>query len=181
MSFAREQQRIVLTGFMGAGKTTVAAALARRLNCAFVDLDEMIERAEQRSVPALIREEGEAQFRVIETLCLRRVLEEQAARVIALGGGTWTLSENRAFIIEHDGFAVWLDAPFELCWQRIKDAEGERPLAQDIDAARRLFDERRPVYELAALRVAIKADRDPDEVASEIVRALSEAARCVKN
>ena len=180
MSFAR-QQRIILTGFMGAGKTTIAAALARRLNCVSVDLDEMISHAEQRSVPALISEEGEAQFRVIETLCLRRVLEQQAARVIALGGGTWTFSENRALIAEHDGFTIWLDAPFELCWQRIKGAEGERPLAGDCDTARKLYDERRPIYELAALRVEIKADRDADRVASEIADALYEAARFVKS
>ncbi len=180
MSLAR-RQRIVLTGFMGAGKTTVAAALARRLNCVSVDLDEMISRAEKRSVAALIRGEGEARFRIIETLCLRRVLEQKAARVIALGGGTWTLLENRALISEHDGFTIWLDAPFELCWQRIKGAEGERPLAQDVAAARQLYDERRSVYELAALRVRIKADCDADEVASEIVQALFKAARFVES
>ena len=166
------QQRIVLTGFMGAGKSTVAAALARRLNCRAIDLDEIISQHERQSVPALINGSGEAQFRETETSILRIVLENKTASIIALGGGAWTLARNRALLEEHDCLTVWLDAPFELCWQRIVSAKDERPLARDRQSAHKLYDERRPLYELAALRVSAGADRSADDVALEIIQAL---------
>ncbi|MBC7908882.1 MAG: AAA family ATPase, partial [Pyrinomonadaceae bacterium] len=111
--------RIILTGFMCAGKTTVAHALARRLDCRLIDLDEFIATREGRSISAIISEDGEAKFREVETRALQDALEESAARIIALGGGAWTLERNRAALAEHDCMTVWLDAPFELCWQRI--------------------------------------------------------------
>ena len=166
------QQRIVLTGFMGTGKTTVAAALARRLNCRAIDLDEIISQHERRSVPALITEDGEALFRATETRILRIVLENKTASIIALGGGAWTLEQNRALVAAHDCLTVWLDAPFELCWERIISALDERPLARDRQSAHRLYDERRPLYELAALRISVNADKSADDVAVEIIQAL---------
>lgn len=169
---ARPQRRIVLTGFMGAGKTSVAAALARQLNCRAIDLDEIIARREKRSVAALIRENGEAQFRETETQVLRLMLEQGTARVIALGGGAWTLERNRALITAHDCLTVWLDASFELCWKRITRTREDRPLARNRRSTRQLYDERRPLYELAALRVESNEGRSANAVATEIARAL---------
>lgn len=162
------QPRVVLTGFMCAGKTSIAVALARRLNCLAVDLDEIISQRERQGVPSLIRQEGEAQFRALETRALRLVLEERKARVIALGGGTWTLERNRALIEEHACLTVWLDAPFALCWRRIRRTPGARPLATDMEHARMLYDERRQLYELAALHVDAAAGRREREIAAEI-------------
>ena len=116
-------RRIVLTGFMGAGKTTVARALAARLGCAMLDTDDCIVERAGRSIEAIIDAEGEARFRRIETEALREILERGSARVIALGGGTWTIEANRALIAAHDDcLSVWLDAPFATCWQRIENA-----------------------------------------------------------
>lgn len=169
-------QTIVLTGFMGAGKTTIAASLARQLTCPLADLDAMISERERRSVPTLIREDGEARFRAIETSALREALESRAAEaaslVIALGGGAWTLERNRALIREHQGFTVWLDASFELCWQRITRTQEERPLARTRRDTRLLYDERRPLYELAALRVEVSEERSAAKVAAEIIQTL---------
>ena len=163
---------IIITGFMAAGKSTVARALARRLNCQMIDLDEIIAEREKRTVHALISDEGEERFREAETDALRVVLGVKALRVIALGGGAWTLERNRALIAEHDCFTVWLDAPFELCWRRITRVGRNRPLARDLSGARRLYDERRPLYGLAALRVRAAEGRSPHQVATEILRAL---------
>lgn len=165
-------KRIVVTGFMAAGKSTVAAALARRLECQMIDLDFIISEHERRSVPALINEEGEERFREVERRTLGVVLEMNRARVIALGGGAWTMAENRALIAAHDCLTVWLDAPFDLCWSRIAEGEEVRPLAQNVEAARRLFEERKPLYALAALRISVTPEKSADEIAAEIIEAL---------
>lgn len=165
-------RRIVITGFMGAGKTTVAKALAAHFNCRMIDLDYIITERERRSVPALISDEGEERFREAEGRALRVVLEMKRARVIALGGGAWTMSANRALISKHDCFTVWLDAPFELCWQRIIESEAVRPLARDRETAQRLYDERRSVYALAELRIEVDAEKEVEALAAEIIRAL---------
>ena len=161
--------RIVITGFMGAGKTTVARALAARLGCTMLDTDESIVEREGRNIAAIIEGEGEARFREIEAAVLRDALEGQEARVIALGGGAWTLTENRAAISAHDDcVTVWLDAPFALCWRRIAHAGHARPLARDRDHALALYTARRAAYELATLRVQINEDRDAEDTAAQI-------------
>ena len=168
-----ERARILITGFMAAGKTTVAAALARSLDCEMLDLDQFIEARAGRGIQAIIDEEGEARFREIEAQALREALEKRAARVIALGGGTWISARNRALIAEHQGFTIWLDAPFELCWQRITGDDNRfRPLARDKEQAARLYEERRALYELAELRVQINEGADAPAVVIEIVNAL---------
>jgi shikimate kinase len=164
--------RIVITGFMAAGKTAVAHALAAELQCAWLDLDEFIAARELRSVPALIDTDGEARFRELETAALRAALAT-GARVLALGGGTWTVARNRALIAEHDCVTVWLDAPFELCWQRITASADVRPLARDAAAARACYDERRACYQLATHQVIVSTTQTADEIAQALVDKLA--------
>ena len=95
-------RRIVLAGFMCAGKTTVGRALAARLDGALLDTDAALVEREGRSIEAILDEDGEPRFRQLERDALRAVLERDASRVIALGGGTWTVAENRALIAAHD-------------------------------------------------------------------------------
>jgi shikimate kinase len=173
----KETPRIVITGFMGAGKTTVAGELARVLSCDALDLDEFILAREGRSPRALIDEEGEAAFREIESRALRAALETEGARVLALGGGTWAFERNREALAEHGCVVVWLDAPFELCWQRVeadKAFEG-RPLAREQASASALYEERLAAYGLARLRVAVNGAQSAGELAAQIVAALSQA------
>jgi shikimate kinase len=169
-------QTIVITGFMGAGKTTVSSALARRLACSMIDLDRFIEEREGRTPQVIIDEDGEPKFREIESRALREALATKTARIIALGGGTWTISSNRVLINEHGAFTVWLDAPFELCWQRITRVNLSRPLARDFGSARRLYDERRAVYDQAMLRVRVNEGKSAGAIAAEIADALPRAA-----
>src|SRR5882724_7776592 len=89
------KDRIVIVGFMGCGKTTVAKALAARLGCGMLDLDAIISAQQNQSVPDLIKERGEAGFRDVETFTLQIVLDRLTPRIIALGGGAWTLERNR--------------------------------------------------------------------------------------
>src|SRR6266481_474026 len=165
-------QRIVIVGFMGCGKTTVAKALAARLGCGLADLDAIVSAQQNMSVPELIKEQGESSFRDAETAALQLVLDRQAPRIIALGGGAWTLERNRDLIDKHGCLTVWLDAPFDLCWQRITDHPTPRPLAVDENAARELYRERHPLYALANLRVEVTDQTSADELAARITAAI---------
>jgi shikimate kinase len=169
--------RIVITGFMGAGKTTVARELARTLASPVVSLDEAVAEIEGRGPRALIDEEGEAYFREAETRALRRALEKGSARVIDTGGGAWTLERNRRLVAEHGCLAVWLDAPFDLCWRRITSERGgeARPLAREREAARRLFEERLASYRLAPLHVRVTEGQSAAQLAARVVAAAASA------
>jgi shikimate kinase len=166
--------RVVITGFMGAGKTTVGRALARLLGETFVDLDDAVRELEGRGPRELIDEEGEEYFRGAETRALRRMLERGEARVVATGGGAWTLARNRSLVAEHGCLSVWLDAPFDLCLRRIENegARDSRPFARDAERARRLYDERLAAYRQADLRVPVAPEAGADELAAEIAAAL---------
>jgi shikimate kinase len=162
---------VVITGFMGAGKTTVAGALAERLGRRALDLDEFIAGREGRTAQTIIDEDGEQRFRELETEALREALETDAG-VIALGGGTWTIERNRALVAEHTVLTVWLDAPFELCWERIESGVQTRPLARERGKAQRLYHERRAHYSQARLRLKVKDGMSARQLAELIVRVL---------
>lgn len=165
--------RIVIVGFMGSGKSTVAQALARRLNSTMIDLDAEIARTDGRSPKQIIEEEGETAFRQIESRVLKQVLKQnETARVIALGGGAWTLPSNRALIEEDGAISVWLDAPFELCWQRIAGSGSERPLARNESQARVLYEERRASYSSAKLHIKAIENKSADQLADEVIHSL---------
>ena len=168
----KEAQAIIITGFMGAGKTTVAAALSRKLCCQMIDLDCYIAERVGRTPQAIIDEDGEQSFREIEARALSHALGNGLARVLALGGGTWTIESNRALIKAHGGFTVWLDVPFKVCWGRIKGESSSRPLGRNFDSARELYDRRRAVYDEARLRIDATEERSADEIALEIIAAL---------
>lgn len=142
--------KVYLVGFMGAGKTTVARALARRLDWRAVDVDEMIEQRERQTVSAIFAKHGEPYFRAAE----RGVLMDQVASrhlVVATGGGTFVDPQNRA-VINGDGATVWLDVPLERLIARVP-VDGRRPLAADRSEFERLYTARRLAYEEAHYRV----------------------------
>jgi shikimate kinase len=161
-------QPIIIVGFMGSGKTTVAHELARQLSCRAIDLDELIAEREERSPKEIIEQDGEQGFREIETRMLREVLDEEVARVIAVGGGAWTIAVNRKLMADRAAFVAWLDTSFELCWKRIEASGKTRPLARSRKMAEKLYDERRPIYELAGLRIQIHANESAEETAGKI-------------
>jgi shikimate kinase len=164
---------IVITGFMGSGKSTVARSLALRLRLSMTDLDAEIHDQEGRSARQIIEEDGEPAFRDIETRVLSRLLQDNRTGVIALGGGAWTVEKNRELIAAAGGVSVWLDAPFGLCWQRILDCQDGRPLAPNEQAALSRYTERRAVYATADVQVNATENKTPDHLAREIVTALS--------
>jgi shikimate kinase len=157
--------KIYLVGFMAAGKTTVARALAARLEWRAEDIDELIEARERRTVADIFARNGEAYFRALERDILRLLLPLRHV-VVATGGGTFMDPDNRA-AINMDGVSVWLNVPFEELVARLP-ADGRRPLAADMDQLERLFAMRQAAY--ANARVHIEArGAHPQEVAERIV------------
>ncbi len=171
------QPLIVIVGFMGSGKSTVARALAARLNSRMLDLDEEIAKLERRSAKEIIESDGEAAFREIETRTLRDTLRNDPARVVSLGGGAWISERNRELIAESAATSVWLDAPFSLCWKRIVTTGSERPLSKTEPEAKALYETRRATYRLADLHIETIETKSADEIALEIIQALAGRSR----
>jgi shikimate kinase len=142
--------KVYLVGFMGAGKSTVARALARRLDWKVEDIDERIEREERRDIPTIFRQDGEAYFRARERAALVALLPERGV-VVASGGGTFTDPANRELMLR-DGAVVWLDAPLATMLARVP-ADGRRPLAADRLGMEQLYNQRLGAYRRAHLRV----------------------------
>ena len=160
---------IFLVGFMGAGKTSVGEHLSRLLGRRFHDLDVRIETREGRTVGQIFRESGEGAFRCAETEALTELLQEVASApaVAALGGGAFARNENRALLQNSGALVIFLDAPVEELWRRSQGEKKERPLMQDPQQFRQLYEERRSFYEIAELCIDTGA-KDVAAVAEEI-------------
>jgi shikimate kinase len=159
--------RIFLTGFMGAGKTTVGRLLAERLGVPFVDLDPEIERQAGMSVREIFASRGEGEFRRLEREALAAALAQPDA-VIATGGGTVAFEAN-ARLIGASGLAVFLNPPFATIAARIGGrGKLDRPLFQDEAQALALYRERLPAYHRADLTVDVAPGEDAGEVAARI-------------
>ena len=164
---------IAIVGFMGCGKTVVARELARLLGKPFVDLDAQVEQREGRSPARIISEDGEHAFRERETTALRELLLHDEKAVIAFGGGAWPIAVNRELIHSVDSVVVWLDAPLDVCWQRIEQDAQFRPMAPSRAAVEKLFSERLPFYLLANIQVAVN-DESPTQIAENIASLLQQ-------
>ena len=141
---------IALSGFMGAGKTTVGARLARELGWPFVDLDAEISTAFAAPIAEVFAHRGEAAFRDMEARLLRQVLRPDC--VVALGGGVPANPESRAELMSRARW-VHLDVPFETLARRVRSRDDSRPLWGDAKAAQVLFDARADAYAQAPFRV----------------------------
>ena len=162
--------KIYLVGFMAAGKTTVARALAHRLRWQAEDVDDLIERRERMTVADIFARHGEAYFRRAEREILQ-LLQPMRHVVVATGGGTFADPDNRA-LISLDGVAVWLDVPLSDLIARIPQ-DGRRPLAADRVQLERLYEARTEVYRLAHIRIGA-ARLSASQVADRILEAIAD-------
>lgn len=160
--------RIVLTGFMGVGKSTIAKCLSSLLRVEKIDLDRFIEEKEGASVPQIIDSKGIEHFRTVETQHLQKVLAETDLRIIALGGGAWITDRNRQIIKDNNCISVWLESTFEHCWRNINCSKQERPLAKDKETVQKLFNERQKIYCLADWHFVVKPELTSYDIAKLI-------------
>lgn len=153
---------------MGVGKSSVARHLSYILRCERIDLDDVIESTERRKIASIIDSDGIETYRRIETENLRRTLLQTGIRILSLGGGTWTIPENRELIREHGLTSIWLESTFNHCWNNIHFSKKDRPLAREKTSARKLFEERQKVYCLADWHFIVKPDLTSYDVARQI-------------
>ena len=161
--------KIYLVGFMAAGKTTVARALAERLGWRAEDIDELIEARERRTVADIFVRNGEPYFRTLEREILRLLLPMRHV-VVATGGGTFMDPDNRA-AITMDGVSVWLDVPLDELVGRLP-ADGRRPLAADRAQMERLFALRQVAYANAQIRIDARGEQ-PEAIAERIIETVN--------
>ncbi len=167
------EKTIVMIGMMGAGKTAVGQALARRLDVPFTDSDEEIERAANLSIGEIFARDGEAFFRRKEAQVIARLLEEQRG-VLSVGGGAFLSGETRD-LIRRQGVSVWLRATLDVLWPRVR-RKPTRPLLRTPDpkdTLARLIEERAPVYALADVVVDTRADLTAAETAALVHEAVA--------
>ncbi len=167
----RIERPVVLVGLMGVGKSTVGRRLANMLKTDFVDVDDEIERAANRSVSEIFEAHGEAYFRDGERRVIARLMDE-AHGVIATGGGAFVDPETRALILER-GIAVWLDCDIETLVERTA-RRNHRPLLRNGDPHKILtgLKEQRGAF-YAEAQIHVVTDNGPHgETAQRILEAI---------
>lgn len=160
--------KLLLTGFMGCGKSTTLVEIKRlapELTC--LDLDELLGGG-QETVAQLIARVGWQEFRRLELAQFKELLNRPGSLVVALGGGT--LVQGQPLLASHsDVTLVHLALPFAECWRRIQASGSERPLVlQGEDQLRALYEERLPLYQQA--HFSVDATQSPAEVALAILQ-----------
>jgi shikimate kinase len=168
----RLKKTVAMVGMMGAGKTAVGTAVARILNVPFLDSDEEIVRAANRSIAEIFERDGEPFFRARESEVLARLLRGDPC-ILSTGGGAFLAESNRR-VISEVGVAVWLRADLDLLWNRVRH-KTTRPLlrtANPRESLRTLYEARVPLYGLADVVVDAEAQLSVDEMAGRVIDAL---------
>jgi len=168
---------VVLIGFMGAGKTTVGCALAERLGWDFLDLDDVIEERERKSVSEIFALFGELDFRSMESEALAALLQDRPAGsdlVLALGGGAFVQKQNRDALSSAGAITILLEAPVDELRRRCQAERKVRPLAKQDARFNQLFTARRADYALAQFTVQTM-NKSVQQVTAEIEQLLRSA------
>jgi len=163
-------KRIVLTGFMGSGKSTVGPLIAERLGWRFVDADTVIEAEARLRIADIFARHGEAAFRDTEHATIARLASSNGL-VLALGGGAIEHAKTRELLLTGEGtLLVHLEVELETTLARCGGTEHERPVLADRHNLESRYARRLPIYRTA--HVSIKVDLlTPDEVAEAVMKA----------
>ncbi len=156
--------KLYLVGFMGAGKSSAARALSRRIGWRAEDIDERIEAREGRRVSEIFAQKGESHFRDVERAVLTELLPVRQV-IVATGGGTFADPANRTAMLA-DGAVAWLDVPLARVLDRVPQ-DGRRPLAADRAQMEALYERRQLGYSQAHVR--IDASRPLPEVVERLL------------
>jgi len=164
-------RNIFLIGMMGSGKSQTGPVLAKMINYAFVDTDDVIEKASKQSISSIFEKDGEKVFRDVEKKVLKEISQHHSL-VIATGGGLVTLPENWGIL--HQGIVIWLDLDLKRSIKRLESDQKKRPLLIGDDLAEnfsQILESRKPIYLESDLRIEVE-DQSPYEVATMIAKRL---------
>lgn len=162
-------RRIVLTGFMGSGKSTVGPLLAARLGWRFVDVDAVIEAEAEMTIARLFAQRGEVAFRDREEATIAKLANEHDL-VLALGGGAIERERTRQLLLAQEGtLLIHLDVSLETTIARCAGTEGDRPVLADKNNLEKRFNHRLPLYRMAHVSIPTDA-RQPQEVVAAILK-----------
>ena len=164
-------RNIFLIGMMGSGKSQTGPALAKMINYAFVDTDDVIEKASKQSISSIFEKDGEKVFRDVEKKVLKEISQHHSL-VIATGGGLVTLPENWGIL--HQGIVIWLDLDLKRSLKRLESDKKKRPLLTGNDLAEnfsQIYESRKPIYSESDLRIEVE-DQSSYEVATMIAEHL---------
>ena len=164
-------RNIFLIGMMGSGKSQTGPVLAKMINYAFVDTDDVIEKASKQSISSIFEKDGEKVFRDVEKKVLKEISQHHSL-VIATGGGLVTLPENWGIL--HQGIVIWLDLDLKRSIQRLESDKKKRPLLIGDDLAKnfgQIYESRKPIYLESDLRIEVE-DQSPYEVATMVAEHL---------
>ncbi|WP_428223288.1 shikimate kinase [Flavobacterium sp.] len=170
--------KIVLVGYMGAGKSHVGALLSEKMNLKFLDLDDLIEKSEGKSIKNIFSEHGEIYFRKVESKIFNTVLASNDDFVLSVGGGTPCYANNHLLLNSENVFSVYLKASVTTLKDRLIKGKTKRPLIADLDEieleeyiAKHLFD-RNYYYHQCTKIISVDA-KTPAEIAQEIMTVYS--------
>jgi shikimate kinase len=164
-------RNIFLIGMMGSGKSQTGPVLAKMINYAFVDTDDVIEKASKQSISSIFEKDGEKVFRDVEKQVLKEISQHHSL-VIATGGGLVTLPQNWGIL--HQGIVIWLDLDLKRSIKRLESDKKERPLLIGDDLEKnysQIYESRKPIYLESDLRIEVE-DQSPYEVATMIAKHL---------
>ena len=162
---------IFLIGMMGSGKSQTGSKLAELLKYKYIDLDTLIEKLVKKSINQIFNDEGEDNFRELETNCLKETIKIPSL-VVSTGGGIVTKSENWGIL--RQGIIVWIDLEEDIAIERLKNEIENRPLLQGKNLNElyiSIFKSREKLYSQADLRIKIKKETI-EEVAMKIINAM---------
>lgn len=166
-------KKIILLGYMGCGKSTIAKLLANATAIPYLDLDEIIEKQENSSVKKLFSDKGEIYFRKLEHQILAALIQSQDSFVLSLGGGTPCYSNNHEFLNADHVISIYLNASVATLYNRLLNDNEQRPLISDKNPeemkefiAKNLFD-RSYYYNQAHYKINVDG-KSPEEIISEI-------------
>lgn len=170
--------KIVLVGYMGSGKSTIGKEISKIVGISFYDLDEVIEKKEQKSIKNIFETKGEIYFRKIEHEILNDFLEGNDDFILALGGGTPCYANNHVFLQNKDISSFYLKMSVEALVSRLKNEKAQRPIIANLSndeldefVRKHLFD--RNYYYLQSKHIISTENKSVKEISDEIIATYS--------